>query len=188
MDILITGNVHLLGSEFYKKISVENKVVVCGKLNHKENSISNATIYNRELDEEEYENVFKTFHFHTVIYISKAVDGARKVFDELESLESTLYNCNRYDVPNMIYVAANDYIEGTYQNSLNSSRHVLINACENLCYTFSQENKKNVLVLRIPYLYNLEHLDHHLGEWIDSILKKRIQVKRNGFLQINNQE
>lgn len=173
MDILITGNVHLLGSEFYKKIGVENKVVVCGKLNHKENSISNATIYNRELDEEEYENVFKTFHFHTVIYISKAVDGARKVFDELESLESTLYNCNRYDVPNMIYVAANDYIEGTHQNSLNSSRHVLINACENLCYTFSQENKKNVLVLRIPYLYNLEHLDHHLGEWIDSALKTK---------------
>ena len=179
MDILITGNVHLEGTGFYKKISKDNKIVICGKCSFQEGSIPNATIYDRDLEEEEYESVFKTFHFQMVIYISKAVDGAKKVFDELESLENTLFFCKRYDVPDIIYITANDYLEGTHQNSKNSSRYILLQACEKLCYSFSQENKKNLLLLRIPYLYNVENLEFHLGQWVHAALKKK-QVSFSG--------
>ena len=172
MDILFTGNLKSLSDDFFSQFNKQYKLILCGKDLQENYSSKNVTPYSYEMDEEEYENIFRTFHFQSVVHISKAIDGEKKVFDELERIESTLYFASKYSVDRVIYVTPNDFEEGNHENDKKSSRYVLLRVCEKLCRNQAIEKNISVTILRIPYLYSRLNHKNQTGEWIKSALEK----------------
>lgn len=185
MGILFTGNLSPMASGFFRKIDQNHKIVVCGKSGIKDFGNLSVTPYDYNIDEAEFKNIFKTYSFKTVIYISNTIDGAIKAFDELENLENTLYLCRQNKVTNFIYITDNDFEEGTHENNSNSSRFILQQACESLCRNSSKEYGINLTLVRVPYIYNTEmnvkpHLFSQLGIWVNAaVLEKKIAFPGN---------
>ncbi len=174
MDILFTGNLMPLSNSFFKELDRNLKLVVCGKSLITDYQSKNVNPY--DYNEDELENLFRSFNFETVVYFSKALDGTKKVFDELESLENVLYLCKQYKVFNFIYVNTNDLAE-TENINKESSRYILLNACEHLCKIAYEEKSIHVSIVRVPYLYNMEQDGTHLATWIKTaVIENKLKL------------
>ena len=146
------------------------------------------TPYSYVPGEEEFENIFKSFNFKSVVYLSKALDGAKKVFDELEDLENVLYLCKERKVSDFIYINTNEEYQldggigdlSDSQKMEGASRKILIHACERLCETFASENEINVTVLHVPYIYSQNKYQNRLGKLLVSAVEEK-KMKMRGM-------
>jgi len=173
MDILVTGNLMPLSNSFYEELDRNLKLVVCGKSMITDYHSKNVNPY--DYNEEELENLFRSFDFQNVVYFSKALDGAKKVFDELESLENILFLCKKYKISNLIYVNTNDLAEERVDKE--SSRYILLNACEHLCKIASEEESIDISIVRVPYLYNTQQCGTQLASWIKtSVIENKLKL------------
>ncbi len=178
MDILYTGNVKLVSQNFFDVLSAEYKNVIFSNEDNLEFSGKNIVVFDRGKDENELRDLYTTFNFETVVYFSYALDGAVKVFDELEKLESNLYFCRRKKVKNFIYITTNDLKKDEIAKPLETSRDILMGACEQLCQAFSAENTINSIVIRAPYIYSTKKADNQLYAWTKSAVKnKKLQFR-----------
>lgn len=173
MDILIAGNLEPLSEKFYEKLNGENKYVVCGKTSVGKFYLKNITPY--DFDDSQLEELFSSFSFRTVIYISKAIDGTKKVFNELENIENILYLCKQYKTSNLIYITTNDLAgDESIDMEKEGSRYILLHSCERLCHNAAKTEKLDVTILRIPYLYSCSLEGNQMGKWIQSAVREKI--------------
>lgn len=179
MDILLTGNLKQLSNAMLSRLEEDYKCVIFGE-NQKE-ALHGKNIIS--FLNEDVSRVYSTYNFDTVIFFSYALDGAVKVFDELEKLESTIHDCKKYQIKNFIYITTNDLVESeTREDISNSSRYILMHACEKLCDVFSQNHVMKFTILRIPYLYNMNCAGNQLYTWLeDAITKQKIVMRTSDY-------
>jgi len=173
MDILYTGNVKLISQNFFDALSTENKNVIFSEKDKLKFSGKNIVVFDRGSEENQLRDVYTTFNFETVVYFSYALDGEVRVFDELEKLESNLYFCRRNKVKNFIYITTNDLKKDEIAKPLETSRDILMGACEQLCQASSAENSTNFIVIRAPYIYSTKKADNQLYSWAKEAVKKK---------------
>lgn len=170
MEILFGGNLRPLSNRFFDKIGDENKCVAAGESSfqfNKKNTIS----YQDFRDDEGMRKIFGTFNFDATVFFSKSLDGAVRIFDELENLENILYLCKQYKVKQFVYLISND-MQSCSEADKKSSRYILMQACEKLCRSFAEDEGVHVMILRLPYLYSMEETDNQLHNWIKEALKE----------------
>lgn len=172
MEVLFTGNLGPLSNSFFQSMTGDLRKVVCGKNIGRDWEGKNLTPYDFAPGTEEFRNIFKTFNFDACVYISKALNGVPKVFDELEGLEHSLSHSKENQVKNFIYITTNDYIENKEIKNTFNNRFILLQACEQLCQSYARDSNMNVTVIRLPYLYNTEHFETKLGQWIQDGIRK----------------
>ncbi|MCR4897520.1 MAG: NAD(P)-dependent oxidoreductase [Lachnospiraceae bacterium] len=167
MNVLLTGNTDLLSRKFTERLSQDYKCILSKE--HMAPGIGgkNISTYPAGGEEEEVA-VYAAFRPEAVVFFSHALDGAVKVFDELEDLESNLYQARRSGVKHFIYVATNDYeyydvsvMDGT------PSRQVLLKACEELCKTFTEKYEMRITILHVPFIYGTERSGCRIWYLID---------------------
>ena len=184
MNVLLMGNLKQISMGFLSRLEEDYKCVVYDE--REDNDLKGKGIINyikESNDDEEFQKVFGAFDFETVIFFSSAIDGAVKIYDELEKMEAAVYASRKHKVKQFIYITTNDlYTEG--RNPFEGkSREVLIEACENLCNTFAEEERMKFLVLKIPYLYNMENQTNQLATWIVAGTKGKELLVRGGAYQ-----
>lgn len=171
MDILFTGNLTLASAALFRQFGGDCRCVIYSEKENTNVKEKNTIIYKRR-DAEELNQVFLTFDFDTVVYFSYTLDGAVKVFDELEKLEQTLYQCRRHNIHNFIYLLSND-LEDHDPDMIESSRYILMNACEKLCKTAAADYGISAAILKLPYLYSKEgNSSSQLSEWLTAAVEK----------------
>lgn len=171
MDVLFTGNMTPFSQGFFDKIGEEYRCIVYSEKEIANLDRKNITIFDKK-GENQMEQVFATFNFDTVIYFSHALDGVVRVFDELEYLENTLFLCQRSKVRHFVYVMSNDLYKED-QEEENTSRGILIRACENLCQSFSEKGTTTFMVVRVPHLYSMKPADNQLNLWLREAVENR---------------
>lgn len=165
MDVLFTGNLSVVSPDFIKKLDEENKYVLFGMNIHKGIKNNNTIICRNELNEETQDKIFTTFDFKMVVFFSYALDGAKKITEELESLENTLNLCQKKNVDNFIYVKTNEFYKNTNKQD-DISRRVISEACDNMCKSFSEAADIKFMLLDIPYIYGIDIEESQLCGWI----------------------
>ncbi len=166
MNVLFIGNLRLSSNQFFAKLDKENKYVVYNDQDKDELTGENVINYKKEgKHDEDLQKMFATFDFDTVIYFSCALDGAKKVYDELEKLESAIYVSRRYKIKNFIYIATNDMLTERISTG-EKSRDILLNACEQMCRSFTETSHVNFLMIKVPYLYSKGNKKNQLMQWI----------------------
>lgn len=188
MGALVVGNLHIVSADFFDVLKKTDQIVACGEQAAEEFGKKYITPYSYVPGEEEFENIFKSFNFKSVVYLSKALDGAKKVFDELEDLENVLYLCKERKVSDFIYINTNEEYQldggigdlSDSQKMEGASRKILIHACERLCETFASENEINVTVLHVPYIYSQNKYQNRLGKLLVSAVEEK-KMKMRGM-------
>lgn len=188
MGALVVGNLHIVSADFFDALKKTDQIVACGEQAAEEFGKKYITPYSYVPGEEEFENIFKSFNFKSVVYLSKALDGAKKVFDELEDLENVLYLCKERKVSDFIYINTNEEYQldggigdlSDSQKMEGASRKILIHACERLCETFASENEINVTVLHVPYIYSQNKYQNRLGKLLVSAVEEK-KMKMRGM-------
>lgn len=186
MDILFTGNLTFASDAMFRQIGGDCRCVIYSEKENMNFTGKNTIIYKRR-DAEELNQVFLTYDFDTVVYFSYTLDGAVKVFDELEKLEQTMYHCRRANVHNFIYLLSNDLDDHTI-DMMEDSRYILMHACEKLCKTAAKDYGMSVAVLKLPYLYSKDADGSRLSEWLaqaverDEVLFRGYENSETDFL------
>lgn len=174
MNILLMGNLRQISTGFLSPIEKDNKCIIYDEQEKSSLKGRNVIHYIKEgTDDEEILKVFAAFDFDFVIFFSGALDGAIKIYDELEKVESAVYAGRKSKVGHFIYVTTNDLaaIESGQSECHKfdaKSRQVLLRSCEELFHSFAEEGRMKFLVLKIPYLYNMENQTCQLTDWICS--------------------
>lgn len=183
MNVLFMGNLKLISRQMLSKFEEDYKCIIYDERETHKLKGKNIINYLKEgTSDEELSKVFATFDFDTVIFFSSAIDGAVKVFDELEKLESVIHESRKYNVKQFIYITTNDlYAEG--RNPMRGrSRETLLKTCDHLCQLYAEENRTKFLVLKIPYLYSMESKDNQLMRWIiDGNRGKKLKIRGSQY-------
>lgn len=173
MNILFTGNLKVLSNRFFDKMSEECKCILYAEEIDRNLKGKKIIRYTYDNSPEQTRNIFYTFDFETVIYFSKALDGAVSVFDELEKLESNIYLSVKNNVKNVIYITTNDLKEYDEKVALEGvSRAYLLHTCEDLCHSYAEKFGLHITTIRIPYIYSLENESSQLTYWIREALEQ----------------
>lgn len=193
MNILFTGNITRLSAQFFETVA---------GLDNKENLL---ILYNEESDEREkqdkkikenldrirglsfvrvfdsgkgksLETLFKSYSFGMIVYFSKALDGAKRFYDELEDLEENLHLAKKYNVPLFTQVVTNDiYREVKDADIRFRNRRMLLMTGERMGYISASTDDIKVVTLRVPRLYSDKENDWEFSSWVDeAILNEKI--------------
>lgn len=166
-DVLFTGNIKSVTNGMLNAFQKNQKIVLCGEISVKKIQNKKIAVYPFREDDKEYRGIFQSYNFSTVIYFSKVLDGQKRLYDEMETLENALYSSVLNGVETFIYVTTNDYND---DQSGNRSR--LLQTCEAICQNFVDEKGINVLILRVPYIYSIEESDSNLAGAIKNAMKE----------------
>lgn len=185
MQILITGNLSPISRGFIEKISVEYECVILGNTASSVEKFKNInknvkTFVCQNDSDVEVHKIFGTFNFDMMIYFSYTLDGAVKIFSELERFESRIYSSIQFNIPHVIYITSNDMqlremvnynkLSNTYiQPRKNISRGIMMDACKKLCNDFASEKRLRFKVIHVPYLYSFHDVDNQLNRWIHEL-------------------
>lgn len=184
MNVLLTGNVSLLSEEMLDKLSETYQCVVCDNKNKKLSRKRKLIYYNLEEQQDEMDKLFATFDFEAVIFVSYTVDGAVKVFDELEKLENTIYASRRGNVKYFIYITSNDLVGQNQGGAIRISREVLMRACDDLCTAFSEGKVMHFTTMKVPYVYALHNGENQLYRWIhDAVYEHKVCFRGHDFTE-----
>lgn len=180
MDVLFTGNLAMISKALFDRLGKEHRCVIFGEQEKLDIKGKNIISYTRKGTDEDFAHVFTAFNFETVLYFSQALDGAKKVFDELERLEQALYQCRKNKVEHFIYVTGNTLPERGMSDGQKSSYYILKDACEELCKSFAMNYGIKVQILQVPYLYQMDGGDCQLMRWCTEVLEKgKVQFPEN---------
>lgn len=171
MEVLFTGKTEILSKGFFDAFFEEyHNVVYCEKeAKHLEET--GITVFKGE-NEQGLEQVFTTYNFQKVVYLSQALDGAVSVFDELEKLEKTLFLCKNHKINQFLYLTTNDLGEEQEGPQKETSRHILLNSCERLCRIFSDEYDTNFSILKLPYIYSVYPSNNKVTKWLNEAVNE----------------
>lgn len=163
-DIFITGNVKAITKDMLEKVKCTGKIVLCGETALQPRDEKGIVVFPYRDEEEEYRGIFRSYHFETTVFFSKSLDGKKRLSDELEKLENTLYSAAFCGVKQFVYLTTNDYVGQKNE----TTRTKLLYTCEEICRQFAQQKDMSVLILRVPYFYSIEESDCRLTEIIKS--------------------
>lgn len=167
-DVLFIGNIKTVTNGMLNAFQKNQKIILCGETSVKEFENKKVSVYPFRESDKEYRGIFQSYNFSTVIYFSKVLDGHKRLYDEMESLENALYSAVLSGVDNFIYLTTNDYDENQRGN-----RARLLQTCEEICRNFVDENNINVMILRVPYMYSVEETESNLAEVIKNAIKQK---------------
>lgn len=166
-DILMTGNTKFITDFMLNEIDEGRKIVICGETAVKNKENQRVTIYPFCENDKEYRGIFQSFNFDMVVYLSKVLDGQKRLYDELENLENALYSAVLSGIKHFIYLTTNDYV-----NQEMTTRTRLLRTCDDICKQFVDENDISVLILRVPYIYSMAETDCKIVNTIKSAKSK----------------
>lgn len=185
MNVLFMGNLKLISKQLFSRFEEDYKCIIYDE--REENNLQGKNIINyikENTDDEELPKVFATFDFDTVVFFSGALDGAIKVFDELEKLESAIHESRKYRVKQFIYITTNDLYTPGRNSMIGKSRETLLNTCDYLCGLYAEEQRMKFVVLKVPYLYSMESKDNQLMKWIqDGNRSKKVKLRGSKYVE-----
>ena len=168
MEVLFAGKTELLSNDFFEAFSEGHHNIVFGGKHADRFDKKKVTVFKEE-NEDGMRQVFTTFNFEKVVFFSQAMDGSVTVFDELEKLEKTLFLCKSHKINQFIYLTTNDLIVDEESKQKETSRQILLSACERLCRIFSEEYNTNFSILKVPYIYSMQPANNRVGKWIKEL-------------------
>lgn len=144
MEVLVTGNIKWLENDFFEELAERNKVVVCGP-GADRIDVDKVTPYKFDIDSDEFEQLFFTFNFDRIIYMSWALD--REAYNEMRCLDRIFAMCRKREKTKMVYVKHTVSVSAAY----GKTHAVIENACDEMCREFCEEGR-SLLKLSVPYL------------------------------------
>ncbi|MDD3429726.1 MAG: hypothetical protein PHG02_06955 [Oscillospiraceae bacterium] len=165
MEVLITGNVKAITNEFCQHLAYIGKLVISGDIDTKVYTAKNVVPYSFLPFTQEFENVFRTYNFKHVIYMSNGADGGDTLDTEMSALEKVLSLSAAFGIDHVVYVTgAKAAFGGAEKNAGTSS--IFFNTCNQLCQYYNSFFNLNVTTLYVPYIYTAAHYNNQLGAWI----------------------
>lgn len=168
-DILLTGNISIVTNDMVKELEKNQRVILCGKTSVSEFHSKRVVVYPYREDDHEYRGIFQSYELETVIYFSKVLDGQKRLYNEIENLENTIYSSNIAGVKHFIYVTTNDYV-----NQPESTRVKLLHTCEDICKQYSDECNIDFVLLRVPHLFSIEKADCYFHKILEKAIYERV--------------
>lgn len=203
MNILFTGNIRPISVNFFKKVSEDNTCVVfedysneghllADKQNKEEEprnlekirKLKNVKVFTTET-EQTLTDLYVAYSFDMVVYVSKAIDGAIRIYDDLEMLEENMYLCRHNNIKNFVLITSNDVMAPIVQETERSRNRRLLNMTgERLASIGASKGEMHTQILRVPHMYSTEENGWQLEKWIHSAVRTK-KISFTGYRDEN---
>ncbi len=173
MEVLLTGNTGYFNKEAIQTAFPKDTVVVCGP-GHEDDKNENIRWFDKTIMSDEFERIFETYGFDTVLFFSQFLTKDNKGVGEIEQLRHVFSMSHKTRIKRFVYVTSDDALiddENSYS--------IIYMAVENICLYYSQNYQIEVKILLVPNLicgYYREdywcsifaHLEHEKGVEINT--------------------
>ncbi|MDD3369453.1 MAG: hypothetical protein PHP50_11315 [Lachnospiraceae bacterium] len=167
MKILFAGKTDILSADFYKRCINGNHCAIYGEGKQRNYHLNHVTSYSAEDRAGNLEHLIQSMDVEMMVYVSQAIDGIVKIFDELEKLEQILFVCKNNNVKHFVYITSNDMLGMETEKIQTSSRYIVMHACEKLCQATARENDIHIVILKVPFIYSVTRTENYMCELID---------------------
>ena len=165
MNILITGRLASITDAVCEELSERHKVVFASndvqpaQLSKKINRFKSSPC------DEDFEKIFHSYHFHTVIFFGEAVYDGNSYSGEYADLERCLLLCSAHDIHNVLYLRPS-VRSASGAGRPDSEVGVLYAAIDMLCSYYRNQRGLSVMTVDTPVLYGYGEFSSVIGDAI----------------------
>ena len=175
METLIAGSVSYFTPEIIKRIFGQDHVVVVSGEDLERRSEKRITYLTASCQDNRYEQIFHTYHFDRVLFLSRFLTFHGDPNAEMEDLRRTLQLCQRIQASQVVYLTPVEVCSDTRNGKV-----VLLESAERLCGYYAKENWVPVKVIRSPYLCSgsdgqdyFDRLFHRLDDGEEIVIREK---------------
>ncbi|MDD2958077.1 MAG: NAD(P)-dependent oxidoreductase [Lachnospiraceae bacterium] len=163
-EVLITGNISFITEEFLEAAFPYDHVVIAGDGDLYLKKNRQISIYPIPVLDASFEDLFQSHDFSRVIYFSDYLELHGSPFGELEKAKALFRACRKIHLsqnqnePQIVYITSIDVTA-----DVQTSKVVVLRACEELCEYYRTKYHLPVKVVRSPYLMQDDKMDSYLN-------------------------
>lgn len=151
MEILFVGEMSLVSNELFKSIDPSHQIIVYD--NNKKSSLKGKDITVFPARKRMLEDLFESFSFGTVVYLSDSISTEYEYTENLKEIENVLRYSGENGVDHVIMITNNHF--GSYIDHETDLKGLAIiqDTMEKMCQSASEQYEMSVQILKVPYIY-----------------------------------
>ncbi len=146
MEVLLAGNTGYFNKESIQTAFPKDTVVVLGS-GHEDDKEENIRWFDKDIMSDEFQRIFVTYGFDTVLYFSHFLTKDSKGVGEIEELRQVLSMSHRTRIKRFVYVTSDEALLDA-----ENSASIIYMSIENICHYYAQNYQIEVKMLYIPNL------------------------------------
>ncbi|MBP2623654.1 hypothetical protein [Streptococcus oricebi] len=160
MKTLLIGNTSYITKEFINTAFPSSSVFIFGPTELKTSKKSNITVFSTHIRENLIEEVFESYEFDQIVYLSNSLTYKNKDVGELEYLQSVLTYINDHKDLKFIYLTGPE---------TENHEQVISRMAQGLCLNWENHSSVSVKVLQSPYFYSATNPHDYLYQIFQAI-------------------
>lgn len=161
METLLIGNTGYVTREFIRNTFPDDSVVVIGNSKLKTDKKFHITSYPVSMEDEHAEKIVKGRSFEKIVYFSNYLTMHHGQQGEMERIRKIFHTYGTSKDAEIIYLTS---LEGNYAET--SGKTMLVRDAENLCLYYAETLKREVKIIRIPFLYSAFYEEDYIYKMI----------------------
>ncbi len=175
MEVLLTGNTGYFNKESLQTIFPKDTVVVCSE-SHEDDKQDNVRWFKKDVMGDEFQRIFVTYGFDTVMYFSHFLTRDGKGVGEIEQLRRVLSMSQKSKIKRFVYVTSNEALLDTENSS-----SIIYQSVETICLYYARSYQIEVKVLCVPHLICGYYRDDFWCRIFDQLERgQKVEVKSLG--------
>ncbi len=175
MEVLLTGNTGYFNKESLQNIFPKDTVVVCSE-SHEDDKQDNIRWFKKDVMGDEFQRIFVTYGFDTVMYFSHFLTRDGKGVGEIEQLRRVLSMSQKSKIKRFVYVTSNEALLDTENSS-----SIIYQSVETICLYYAKSYQIEVKVLCVPHLICGYYRDDFWCRIFDKLERgQKVEVKSLG--------
>ena len=188
MNILLTGKLDSIVTHLIAAAGASHRIIVAAKNMPKTEFPNNVRPFNIGPADDLFERVIKVGSFDTAVFFMARGEHEDTSEGGVTAFQNMLEHCSQSGVNQIILVSSGEVFSGVRDSAAvaettptvpRGAQGYQIKAAEDMCQQYWQRSKKNVTVVRLPYIYQRENAAE--GDGILANLFKAVLERRNRF-------
>ncbi len=172
MDILVTGNTGYFTKETLLEAFPGDNIVVCGH-SHDDEKDDKIRWFNKPIMSEEFQRLFVTYGFESVVFVSGFVTKDNKEVGEIEELRNVFSMTQKSHIRRFVYITSDEALL-----DVENSANIIFDSAERICDYYAKNYQIEVKIIYTPHLICGSYKDDYFCRKFAALERKeKVEIK-----------